>query len=79
MILFIYLLAVLALGCCVGFSLIAVSGDYSPLPCAGFSMRWLLPLTSTGSRAHRLQQLRHVGSCMDLGEPQHVGSLWTRD
>ena len=35
-------------------SLVAASGDYSLLRCAGFSLRWLLPLWSTGSR--------HVGS-----------------
>ena len=33
-----------------GFSLIAVSGGYSLLQCAGFSLRWLLLLRSTGSR-----------------------------
>ena len=33
-----------------GFSLVAVSGGYSSLWCAGFSLRWLLLLRSTGSR-----------------------------
>ena len=28
----------------------------------GFFLRWLLSLQSLGSRAHRLQQLQHVGS-----------------
>ena len=32
-------------------SLVAASGGYSLLPCAGFSLRWLLLLRSTGSRA----------------------------
>ena len=34
-----------------GFSLAAASGGYSLLRCAGFSLRWLLLLQSTGSRA----------------------------
>ena len=33
-----------------GFSLVVVSGGYSLLRCAGFSLRWLLLLQSTGSR-----------------------------
>ena len=33
-----------------GFSLIAASGGYSSLRCAGFSLQWLLLLWSTGSR-----------------------------
>ena len=33
-----------------GFSLVAASGGYSSLWCAGFSLRWLLLLWSTGSR-----------------------------
>ena len=33
-----------------GFSLVAVSGGYSSLQCAGFSWRWLLLLRSMGSR-----------------------------
>ena len=37
-----------------GLSLIVVSGGSSSLRCAGFSLRWLLLLRSTGSR--------HVGS-----------------
>ena len=35
---------------CTGFSLAAASGGYSSLRCAGFSLRWLLLLRSTGSR-----------------------------
>ena len=31
-------------------SLVAVSGGYSSLQCAGFSLRWLLLLQNTGSR-----------------------------
>ena len=33
-----------------GLSLVAESGGYSSLRCAGFSLRWLLLLRSTGSR-----------------------------
>ena len=33
-----------------GLSPVAASGGYSSLPCAGFSLRWLLLLRSTGSR-----------------------------
>ena len=33
-----------------GLSLVAVSGGYSSLQCAGFSLQWLLLLQSTGSR-----------------------------
>ena len=32
-----------------GLSLVAASGGYSSLQCAGFSLRWLLLLQSTGS------------------------------
>ena len=40
-----------------GLSLVAVSGGYSLLRCAGFSLRWLLLLWSMGSR------LTSFGSC----------------
>ena len=33
-----------------GLSLVAASGGHSLLWCAGFSLRWPLPLRSTGSR-----------------------------
>ena len=33
-----------------GLSLVAVSGGYSLLRCAGFSLQWLLSLRSTGCR-----------------------------
>ena len=52
--LFIYLfnlfLTVLGLRCCARASLVASSGGYSLLRCAGFSLWWLLLLQSTGSR-----------------------------
>ena len=34
-----------------GLSLVVVSGGYSLLQCAGFSLRWFLLLRSTGSRS----------------------------
>ena len=46
--LFFWLLWVFVAAC--GLSLVAVSGDYSSLRCAGFSLWWLLLLWSTGSR-----------------------------
>ena len=60
-----------------GLSLVAASGGYSSLRCAGFSLRWLLLLRSTGSRgawasvaeAHRLSSCgsraleRRLSSC----------------
>ena len=33
-----------------GLSLVAASGGYSSLRCAGFSLQWLLLLQSTGAR-----------------------------
>ena len=48
---FIYLfLAALGLRCCGGLSLVAASGGYSSLQCAGFSLWWLLLLQSMGCR-----------------------------
>ena len=56
-ILFIYLFKFYFIFGCVGsslpragFSLFVESGGYSLLRCAGFSLRWLLLLQSTGSR-----------------------------
>ena len=51
--LFIYLFIFGCVGSFVamhGLSLVAASGGYSSLPCAGFSLRWLLLLRSTGPR-----------------------------
>ena len=76
-----------------GLSLVAASGSYSLLRCAGFSLRWLLLLRSTGSRLAGFsscgswaQQLWFVGSRaraqqlwrMGLAAPRHVGSSRTR-
>ena len=43
-------------------SLVVASGGYSSLPCAGFSLQWLILLWSTGSRHAGLVAPRHVGS-----------------
>ena len=76
-----------------GFSLVAASGGYSLLQCAGFSLQWLLLLWSTGSRhvgfsrcGMQAQQLWLLGSRaqaqqlwhMGLVALRHVGSSWTR-
>ena len=64
-----------------GLSLVAASRGYSLLRCAGFSLRWLLLLQSTGSRpagfsscSTQAQLLWHTG----LADPRHVGSSQTR-
>ena len=64
-----------------GLSLVAASGGYSSLRCAGFSLRWLLLLWSTGSRlmgfsscGTQAQQLW----CTGLVAPWRVGSFQTR-
>ena len=52
-----------------GLSLVAASGGYSSLQCTGFSLRWLLLLQSTGSRACGLSSCgswaleRRLSSC----------------
>ena len=57
-----------------GLSLVAVSGGYSSLRCAGFSLWWLLLLGSTGSKV-QAQHLWHMG----LVALQHEGSSQIRD
>ena len=64
-----------------GLSPDAVSEGYSSSRCVGFSLRWPLPLQSTGSKRVGLsscgtwaQQLWHTGSAA----PRHVGSSRTR-
>ena len=49
-ILFIYFWLRWVLVAARGLSLVAASGVYSSLRCAGFSLRWLLLLRSAGSR-----------------------------
>ena len=70
-----------------GLSLTAVSRGCSLAVCTGSSLRWLLLLQSSGSRASRLQQLPLVGSrpqaqqlwLMGLVALWHVGSFQNRD
>ena len=77
-----------------GLSLVAASGGYSSLRCAGFSLQWLLSLWSTGSRRVGFsscgtwaQQLWLTGSRAQAQQlwhtspvaPRHVGSSRTRD
>ena len=69
-----------------GLSLVAASRGYSSLWCAGFSLRWLLLLWSTGSRRmgfsscgsraleHRLSSCGARASFL-----RGVGFSWTRD
>ena len=74
-------------------SLVAVSGGYFLLWCAGFSLRWLL-LWSTGSRhvgfsgcgmlAQQLWLMRSRAQALQLWHTGlvalwHVGSSWTRN
>ena len=56
--LFILLLAALGLCCCAGFSLSPCGERRFLLQFDGFSLRCLLLLQSTGSRAHGLQELQ---------------------
>ena len=49
--LFIYLWLCWVFVAACGLSLVAASGGHSSLRCMGFSLRWLLLLRSTGSRA----------------------------
>ena len=76
-----------------GLSLVAASGGYSLFQCAGFSLRWLLLLQSTGSSCAGFNscgtwspQLWLVGSRAQaqqlwrtgLVAPRHMRSSWTR-
>ena len=61
-----------------GLSLVAVSGGYSSLRCAGFSSQWLLLLWSTGSRVCRLQQLWLTGSRVQARQLWHTGLVAPR-
>ena len=58
---YLFILTVLRLHCCAGFSLVAVSRGSSSLQCMGFSWGPLL-LWSMGCRTCRLQYLRYMGS-----------------
>ena len=56
-------MAVLCLRCCAWAFLVAVSGGYSLLQCAGFSLSWLLLLWSTGSTRTGSVAVAHGPSC----------------
>ena len=58
-----------------GLSLVVASAGYSWLRCAGFSLRWLLLLRSTGSRRAGIQQLWHMGSVVVARGLQSIGSV----
>ena len=65
-----------------GLSLVAASGGYSSLLCAGFLLQWLLFLWSTGSRHADFSSCGAWAQWLwptGLVAPQHVGSSWTRD
>ena len=61
-----------------GLSLVAVSGGYSSLQCAGFSLQWLFLLWSTGSRSAGFSSVARGLSSCGLVVLQHVGSSRTR-
>ena len=69
---FFFFLAVLGLHCYAGFSVVAMSGDYSSLQRAGFSLPWLLLFQSLGSRrsgfsSHSSLALEHSSVVVALG------------
>ena len=70
---FIYFLAALGLRCCT-WALVAASGGYSSLRCAGFSLRWFLILEHS-LQARGLQQLWHAGSVVVACGLQSAGSV----
>ena len=63
-----FILAALSFCHCTGFSLVSVSGDYSLLPCSGFSPRWLLLLWRTVIVSHRLSCLAACRIFSDQGQ-----------
>ena len=66
--------------CCVFFAALAFlylcrAGATLWLLCTGFSLRWLLLFQTTGSRAHRLQQLQHMSSVAGAPGLESTGSV----
>ena len=57
-----FILAVLGLHCCAGFSLVAGSGDDALVAVCGLLIVVASLVGSAGSRVHRLQSLWHTGS-----------------
>ena len=77
-ILFIYLfLALPGLPCCVGFSLVVVSGDHSPAVGHWLLTWWLLSLWIMGSRAPRPQKLWCMSSVVLVPGFWSTGSVVT--
>ena len=56
-----------------GLSLVAASGSYSSLQCAGFSLWWLFLLRSTGSRC------TGSSSCGPQALESRLSSMWRTD
>ena len=85
--LFIYLLAVLDLRCCMGFSLVAASGGYSSCgaptsPCSGLSCLWAWAQGCPGLRSRGPRSLGHrlcLLWYMDLLALQHMASSQIRN
>ena len=62
-----------------GLSLVAASGGYSSLWCAGFSLRWLLLLRSTGSRREgSVVVARGLSSCGSQALEHRLSSCGSR-
>ena len=68
-----------------GLCLVAASGGYSSLKCAGFSLRWLLVLRSTGSRCAGFSSCgsraleRRLSSCGSQALERRLSSCGARD
>ena len=64
-----FLLAVLGLHCCTGFSVVVESEGSPLIVVQRLTLRWLLLLPSTGSGAPSLQCLEHMGSVVVVPRP----------
>ena len=72
---FYFFLAVRGLRCCVGSSLVVMSGGYSCLWCAGSPLQCLLSFLGRGSRVHGLPWLQHMGSGVAVPRLWSTGSV----
>ena len=61
-----------------GLSLVAASGGYSSLSCAGFSLWWLLLLRSTGSRHAGFSSCGMLSSCGSWALERRLSSCGAR-
>ena len=69
----------MGLRCCAWTFLLAVSGGYSLLWCAGFSLQWLLLLQSTASRCSgSVVVARGLSSCGSWAPEHRLSSCGTR-